>query len=275
MKTWFITGASTGFGRQLAETVLQNGDQCVLTARQPEQLADLVTLFSHLAVAVPLDITQPAQITAALAAAREKFGALDVLVNNAGYGLLAALEETDDARLQRCLETNLVGPLRVMRAAIPQLRAQKHGHIINISAAATLGNYAGFGIYGAAKAGLEAASESVAAELAAFGVKVTLVIPGPFRTDFVSRSLDVAQRMPEYAGTVGKFETFLQRVNGKQPGDPRKAAEAIYQIAGMDKPPLRLVLGKYANEKMAKRLKTLNDELATWQLVGLPTDFPA
>jgi NAD(P)-dependent dehydrogenase (short-subunit alcohol dehydrogenase family) len=273
MKTWFITGASTGFGRQLAETVLQNGDQCVLTARKPEQLADLVTLFSHLTIALPLDVTQATQIDAALAAAREKFGAIDVLVNNAGYGLLAALEETDDARMERCLATNLIGPLRLMRAAIPIFREQKRGHIINISAAAAIGNYAGFGIYGAAKAGLEAASESVAAECTPFGVKVTLVVPGPFRTDFIARSLDVAPRRPEYAGTVGKFETFLTRINGKQPGDPRKAAEAIYQIAGSEKPPFRLVLGKYANDKFAKRLKALGDELEAWKAVGLPTDF--
>jgi NAD(P)-dependent dehydrogenase (short-subunit alcohol dehydrogenase family) len=275
MKTWFITGASTGFGRHLAETVLQNGDQCVLTARKPEQLADLVMLFSHLAIAVPLDVTQPAQIAAAFAAAREKFGGVDVLVNNAGYGLLAALEETDDARMARNFETNLLGPLRVMRAAIPIFREQKRGHIINISAAAVIANYAGFSIYGAAKAGMEAASESVALELAPFGVKVTLVVPGPFRTDFISRSLDTVPRLAEYANTVGRFEKFLNVINGKQPGDPAKAAEAIYSIAGIEKPPFRLVLGKYATEKFQKKLKALGEELETWKATGLPTDFTA
>lgn len=275
MKTWFITGASTGFGRQLAETVLKHGDQCVLTARKPEQLADLVTIFSHLAIALPLDITQPAQIATALATGREKFGTIEVVVNNAGYGLLAALEETDDARMERNLETNLIGPLRMMRAAIPLLRQQKGGHIINISAAAAFGNYPGFAIYGAAKAGLEAASESVAGECAPFGIKVTLVVPGPFRTDFISRSLDTAPRLPEYIHTVGKFETFLTRINGKQPGDPLKAAEAIYQIAGIEKPPFRLVLGKYANDKSAKKIKALGDELEAWKAIGLPTDFTA
>lgn len=275
MKTWLITGASTGFGRQLAETVLQNGDQCVLTARQPEQLADLVSLYSHLAIAVPLDITQPAHFAPALTAAREHFGGLDVLVNNAGYGLLAALEETDDARLARNLETNLIGPLRLIRAAIPLFREQKRGHIINLSAAAAFGNYPGFGIYGAAKAGLEAASESLALELAPFGVKVTLIVPGPFRTDFISRSLDQPDRLPEYAATVGKFQKFLQVVNGKQPGDPAKAAAAIYHIAGLEKPPFRLVLGKYANEKHLKKIKALSDELEAWKTIGLPTDFAA
>jgi NAD(P)-dependent dehydrogenase (short-subunit alcohol dehydrogenase family) len=273
MKTWFITGASSGFGRQLAEIVLQNGDQCVLTARQPAQLADLVTLFSHLAIAVELDVTRPEQIAAALAAGRERFGAIDVLVNNAGYGLLAALEETDDARLEKNLQTNLVGPLRLMRAMIPHFREQGHGHIINISAAAAIANYAGFAIYGAAKAGLEAASEAVALECAPFGIAVTLVVPGPFRTDFIARSLDLPPRLPAYAGTVGKFETILKRMNGRQPGDPKKAAEAIYQIAGVAKPPLRLVLGKYAHDKLAKKLKAAGDELAAWQTVGLPTDF--
>jgi NAD(P)-dependent dehydrogenase (short-subunit alcohol dehydrogenase family) len=273
MKTWLITGASSGFGRHLAETVLKNGDQCVLTARQPEQLADLVTLFSHIAIAVSLDVTKPAQITEAFAAAREKFGGVDVLVNNAGYGLLAALEETDDAQMTRNLETNLIGPLRVMRAAIPMMREQKRGHIINISAAAVIANYAGFSIYGAAKAGMEAASESVAVELAPFGVKVTLVVPGPFRTDFISRSLTTVPRLPDYANTVGKFERYLHHISGKQPGDPARAAEAIYSIAGIEKPPFRLVLGKYAIEKFQKKLKAMGDELEAWKATGLPTEF--
>jgi len=273
MKTWLITGASSGFGRQLAETVLKHGDQCVLTARQPWQLAELVGLFAHLAIAAPLDVTQPEQIAAAFAAGRERFGDIDVVVNNAGSGLLAALEETDDARLAKSLQTNLIGPLQLMRAAIPILREQKRGHIINVSAMAAFSNYPGFAVYGAAKAGLEAASDAVASECAPFGIKVTLVVPGPFRTDFIARSLDIAPRLPEYVNTVGKFEAFLTRINGKQPGDPAKAAEAIYQIAGLEKPPFRLVLGKYANDKFARKLQALQEELDDWKAVGLPTDF--
>lgn len=273
MKTWLITGAATGLGRQLAETVLKNGDQCILTARQPKQLEELGALFAHLAIVLPLDVTQPAQIAAVVAAGRERFGTIDVVVNNAGYGLLAALEETDDARMARSLETNLVGPLRVMRAVIPLMREQRHGHIINISAAAAVGNYPGFAVYGAGKAGLEAASEAVAGECAPFGIKVTVVIPGPFRTDFIARSMDVAPRLPEYASTVGKFESFLMRINGKQPGDPVKAAVAIYQIAGAEQSPFRLVLGRYATDKFAKRLKAQGAELETWKSVGGLTDF--
>lgn len=273
MKTWLITGASSGFGRQLAETVLKHGDQCVLTARQPGQLAELVGLFAHLAIAAPLDVTQPEQIAAAFAAGRERFGDIDVVVNNAGSGLLAALEETDDDRLAKSLQTNLIGPLQLMRAAIPILREQKRGHIINVSAMAAFSNYPGFAVYGAAKAGLEAASDAVASECAPFGIKVTLVVPGPFRTDFIARSLDIAPRLSEYVNTVGKFEAFLTRINGKQPGDPAKAAEAIYQIAGLEKPPFRLVLGKYANDKFARKLQALQEELDDWKAVGLPTDF--
>jgi NAD(P)-dependent dehydrogenase (short-subunit alcohol dehydrogenase family) len=220
-----------------------------------------------------LDLTQPTQIESVWAQATARFGAVDVLVNNAGYGLLAALEETDNARLQRNLETNLVGPLRLIRAAIPFLRQQGHGHIISITAIAAFSNELGFSVYGAAKAGLEAATEALKGELAPFGIKVSLVVPGPFRTDFINRSLDAVPRLAPYEKTVGKFAAYLAKIDGHQPGDPRKAAEAIYQIAGTEQPPFRLVLGKYAYEKFERKLKTLGDELATWKELGLPTDF--
>ena len=273
MNTWLITGASTGFGRQLAETVLQLGDRAVVTARNPDSLGALVALYPDRAAAVELDITKPAQIDVALAQAQERFGGVNILVNNAGYGLLAALEETDDTRLARILETNLVGPLRLIRAVIPVFRKQGHGHIISISAIAAFSNELGFSVYGATKAALEAASDALVGELAPFGIKVTVVLPGPFRTDFIGRSLDAVPRLPEYANTVGKFEAFLTKINGKQPGDPRKAAEAIYQIAGTEKPPFRLVLGKYAYDKFEKKLKSLGEELGKWKPTGLPTDF--
>lgn len=272
MKTWFITGTSSGLGRHLAETVLRNGDQCVLTARRPEQVEDLTSLFGHAAIALRLDVTEPASITAALKNAQEHFGTIDIIVNNAGQGLLSGLEETDDSLLARNLETNLLGPIRVMRMALPIFREQRGGHFINISAAAAISNYAGFGIYGAAKAGLEAASEAVALEAASFGVKVTLVVPGPFRTDFVSRSVEFATHQPEYAATVGKFETLLKRMNGRQPGDPARAAAAIYQIAHAEQPPFRLVLGKYAVQKMEKKIAALQNELNAWRTLGESTD---
>lgn len=276
MKTWFITGASSGFGRSLALALLQEGEQVALTARDEDKLADLVDDFPLQARAWTLDVTKPATIERALAEARAHFGRLDVVVSNAGYGLLGALEECSDEQIVRNIETNLLGPLRVMRAALPGFRAQGGGHFINLGAAASVSNYAGFAVYGGAKAGMELASEAVAAEGAGCGVKVTVVIPGPFRTDFISRSLDRAESsppVPEYTATVGRFASFLAKVDGRQPGDPAAAARAIMAVAAAEKPPFRLVLGHYAYQKYRKHLDKVRAELDAWESVGLETDF--
>ncbi len=272
-QVWLITGCSSGFGRTLAEAALAAGHSVALTARQPDQLAELVAKHPETAAAFPLDVTDLTSVDAAIAGAVERFGRLDVLVNNAGYGLLAALEETTDEQLRRNLETNLVGPLRLMRAVLPIFRKQGGGRILNMSAAAAITNYAGFGVYGAGKAALEAASEAVAAEAGPFGVKVTCVVPGPFRTDFIARSLDRATAMPEYAGTVGRFGTMLGRIDGKQAGDPAKAAAAMLAVAAAPNPPARLVLGKYAYDKFDKKLAAVRADLDAWAAVGKPTDF--
>lgn len=275
MKTWFITGASTGLGWHMAETALERGDQVVLTARHPDGLADRLISHGDRARVLALDVTDPAQIASAWTEGWSGFGGIDVLVNNAGFGLLAPVEETNDDALQRNLETNFLGPLRLMRTAMPDFRARGRGHVISISAIAAFANEPGFGIYGASKAALEAASEALAREVAPWGIKVSVIVPGPFRTDFIGRSLQVGPCPPAYAGTVGKFGEILQRVNGRQPGDPRRAAEAIHAIAGRDDAPFRLVLGKYATEKFGKKLKTLDAELQAWREVGLPTEFTA
>lgn len=276
MKTWFITGASSGFGRSLALAVLQDGGQAALTARDEESVADLVADFPLQARAWELDVTRPESITRALTDARAHFGRLDVVVNNAGYGLLGALEECSDEQMVRNVETNFLGPLRVMRAALPGFRGQGGGHFINIGAAAAVSNYAGFAVYGGAKAGMELASEAVAAEGAAFGVKVTVVIPGPFRTEFISRSLDrAATSLPDYAASAGKFASFLAKVDGRQPGDPAAAARAILAVAESEKPPFRLVLGQYANQKYRRHLDKVRAELDAWESVGRDTDFPS
>ncbi|MDB6071059.1 MAG: fabG 8 [Verrucomicrobiales bacterium] len=276
MKTWFITGASSGFGRSLALALLQEGEQVALTARDEDKVADLVDDFPLQARAWALDVTRPNSITRALAEARAHFGRLDVVVNNAGYGLLGALEECSDEQMVRNVETNFLGPLRVMRAALPGFRAQGGGHFINLGAAASVSNYAGFSVYGGAKAGMELASEAVAAEGAACGVKVTVVIPGPFRTEFISRSLDRGENpVPEYTATVGKFAGFLAKVDGRQPGDPAAAAKAIMAVAAAEKPPFRLVLGHYAYQKYRRHLDKVRAELEAWESVGLETDFPS
>lgn len=276
MKTWFITGASSGFGRALASAVIAHGHQVAVTARDVSQVEDFVQDHPLQARVYRLDVTQPESIMQSIAEARRDFGRLDVVVNNAGYGLIGALEECTDEQMLRNIETNLTGPLRVMRAALPVFREHRGGHFINMGAAAAISNYAGFSVYGGAKAGMELASEAVAAEAAPFGVKVTVVIPGPFRTDFIARSLDRAeQAVPEYGATAGKFRGFLEKVDGKQPGDPDAAAQAIIQAVESDKPPFRLVLGKYAYQKSRRQLDRLRAELDAWESVGLPVDYPA
>ena len=273
-KVWLITGSSTGFGRTLAQTVLKQGDRVIATARKPEQLEDLIAQYPETAIALRLDVTDKDEIKTTLEKAITRFGQIDVLVNNAGYGLIGALEEVSDAQIQRNFDTNLFGAIDVIRAVLPVMRSQKSGHIINMSAIAGFSNELGFSIYGGAKFALEGISEALHGEVAPLGIKVTIVEPGPFRTDFIGRSLDRAQeQMEAYQGTVGKFLNFLNNIEGKQPGDPQKAAEAIIQVVNSPNPPLRLVLGKYAYTKFRKKIESLTAELNTWEKVAANTDF--
>lgn len=273
-RVWLITGCSSGFGRALAEQVLQRGHRLIATARDISTLAELVAQFPETCRALTLDVTNAAQVKSVVAESAGAFGQLDVVVNNAGYGLIGALEECDDEQIWRNFNTNLFGALRVIRAALPILRPQKRGHIINLSAAAAISNYAGFSIYGGAKCALEGVSEALALEVQSLGIKVTLVEPGPFRTDFISRSLDRGTKpIADYEASSGKFAAFLEKVNGSQPGDPVKAAQAIIHITETDRAPLRFVLGKYANDKALKQLEVRRRELDAWKEVGLPTDF--
>ena len=274
MKTLLITGASTGFGRSIAKESLARGHRVVLAVRSPESVADLIEGHAGQAAAIQFDLTNPDDPAKAVAETISRYGQLDVLVNNAGYGLLAALEETTDEQIQRNLETNFTGPLRLIRAALPEMRDRKSGRIVNISAIAAYANHAGFSVYGGAKAALDAASEAIAEEVAPHGIKFTLVVPGPFRTDFISRSLENSTGLPEYAGTVGKFASILQKINGRQPGDPAKAAKVICDVIASEDPPMRLTIGAYACDRFGKKLASLRGELDRWQSTGLPTDFP-
>lgn len=245
------------------------------TARNPDALGEFAAQFPETCRVLALDVTDPAQVRNVVAQAAQTFGRLDVIVNNAGYGLVGAFEELGPDQIARNFDTNFFGALEVIRAALPILREQGTGHIVNISAAAVISNYAGFSIYGATKWALEGVSESLAAELKPLGIKVTIVQPGPFRTDFIARSLERAQRqIDDYDRTSGKFLRFLETMNGKQPGDPVRAAEAIIAAVESDAPPLRLVLGKYANEKVRKKLTDTERERALWESVGLRADFP-
>ena len=246
-RVWFITGCSGDFGRALASAALSRGDRVVAASRRPEELADLVASHPETCRAVALDVTQTSGAAAAIAAAQQAFGGIDVLVHNAGGAVLGALEELDDAEVARNLALNFTGPLRLTRTVLPLMRAQRRGHIVAISAGAALGNYAGFSAYGAAKLALEGAMESLAQETRPFGIAVTLVQPGPFRTGFLGRSTArAAARIDAYDATSGKFLKYLESISGKQPGDPAGAARAILAAVDAERPPLRLVLGKYA-----------------------------
>ncbi|PHX72158.1 MAG: short-chain dehydrogenase/reductase [Opitutia bacterium] len=271
---WLITGCSSGLGRALAARVLARGHRLIATARQPETLDELVAADPSRCRALALDVADASQVAPVVAQASEIFGRLDVVVNNAGYGLVGAVEEYDEAQITRNFETNFFGALRVIRAALPILRAQRRGHFVNISAAAVIANYAGFSIYGATKWALEGLSESLAAEVRPLGLKVTIVQPGPFRTEFISRSLERASAsIPDYEPSSGKFRRFLETMNGRQPGDPAKAADAIIAAVESDNPPLRLVLGKYAIDKTRRKLGSAARELDAASAAGLATDF--
>lgn len=271
-RVWFITGCSSGFGHALAEAALLAGDHVIATARQVADLEMLEHIGAGRCHILPLDVTDAAQVSQQVAAAQAVWGRLDVVVNNAGYGLLGAVEECSEKQIRLNFETNFFGALNVIRAALPILRQQKQGHIINISAAAAISNYAGFGIYGAAKAALESLSESLRLEVAAHGIKVTLVQPGPFRTRFIGKGMALATATETYAGSSGKFAAYLEKVDGKQPGDPERAAALIVKMVQDGQAPLRLPLGKYAVKKVRDVAASRLRELDAWEQAAGETD---
>ena len=273
MKTILLTGASSGFGSALATEALNRGHQVALAVRDPESVAGLTAQFPGKAIAIRFDLTKAADAEMAAKATLEQFGQLDILINNAGYGLLAALEESTDEQLARNLETNFIGPFRLIRAVLPVMRAQKSGYVITMSAIAAYANHPGFAVYGGAKAALDASCDAAAQEVAPLGIKFTQVIPGPFRTDFIGRSLDHTPRIPDYEGTVGKFGGFLSKMDGKQPGDPAKAAALILDLIDAEKPPFRLLIGGYAYTMFAKKIVSMEAEMNAWKDKGQSMDF--
>lgn len=273
-KIWFITGASTGFGRLLAEQVLAAGGSVVATARKPDQIADLTGQYPDRALALALDVTNEVAIEAAVDAAIERFGRVDVLVNNAGYGLAGAIEEATEEEFMPVFETNVFGLIRVTRALLPHLRSQRSGHIVNLSSIAGLIGSPGWGYYNASKFAVEGFSEALAAEMAPLGVHVTIVEPGPFRTDFLGRSgVEARQRIADYDSTAGKTRQYFHDQAGKQMGDPARAAAAIIMAVESETPPKHLVLGKIAYARMTARLDQWKQELLAWEDVALGADF--
>ena len=274
-QVWLITGSSRGLGRALAEAVLAAGHKVVATARNLAQLADLVARHGDHVRAVALDVTDAEAAARAIEAAFDAFGRLDVLVNNAGYGDFGSIEDTSLAEFRAQIETNLFGVIHVTKAAIPFMRAQGSGHIIQVSSVAGRIGPPGRGAYSAAKWGVEGFSEVLAKEVGPLGIKVTIVEPGGFRTDFAGSSTTIRDSRPEYDSTVGGMARFQRDYDGTQPGDPVKAAAVIIHIVSLDEPPLRLPLGSDAFRLIEQNDRLRMEVERKWKELSISTDFEA
>ena len=274
-QVWLITGSSRGLGRALAGAVLAAGHRLIATARNPNQLSDLVGRYGDRVRARGLDVTDEQAATAAVQSAIDVFGRLDVLVNNAGYGDLASIEDTSMKDFRAQIETNLFGVVNVTKAAIPIMRRQGSGRILQFSSIGGRVGPVGRGAYAAAKWGVEGFSEVLAKEVGPLGIKVTIIEPGGFRTDFAGSSTTIAADNPVYAATVGAVARFQREYNGVQPGDPAKAAAAILRVASLDEPPLRLLLGSDAARAAEEADRARSEADKKWRQLSESTDFVA
>ena len=273
---WLITGCSTGFGRELARLVLARGWRAVVTARDASKVADLVAGHDDQAIAVALDVTDRVQIDVAVAAAIARFGRIDVLVNNAGFGYLGAVEEGEDDAVRALFDTNVFGLIDMTKAVLPAMRAQASGLIVTISSIGGLVSSAGTGYYHASKYAVEGLSESLAVEVKPLGIDVLIVEPGPFRTLWAGASMTQSPtRLDAYAATAGERRKLITGRSGNQPGDPIRAAQAIIDAALSDAPPLRLLLGQAALGLARKKLDTLRRDFDAWEATTVGADFPA
>jgi NAD(P)-dependent dehydrogenase (short-subunit alcohol dehydrogenase family) len=274
-KVWLVTGVSSGFGRELARTALERGYTVVGTMRQERQRAEFEAMAPGRAHARLLDVTQAATIPGLVNEVIERFGRIDVLVNNAGYGLFGAVEELDDAESRRVFETNFFGTLNMVRAVLPHFRSRKAGHIVNFSSIAGLMGIAGVGLYCASKFAVTGLSESLARELEPFGIRVTVVEPGGFRTNFSGGSLNLAKKlMTEYDGTPAAMPRGMrEHYYGTEPGDPAKAAAAIVTAVESPKPPLHLLLGPDALNYVRHKLAAFNEDMSAWESVSAGTNY--
>ena len=271
---WFITGCSTGFGHELAKQALTHGYRTVVTARDPATLAGFAA--EENALVLELDVTKPEQVTAAIAAAQTQFGDIDVLVNNAGIGYFAAVEESDEAEVRKMFEINVFGLSRMIHAVLPGMRQRRKGFIVNFSSIGGLRSFPAVGYYNATKFAVEGLSEALWQEVEPLGIKVMLVEPSGFRTDWAGRSAnEVRQPIADYVATAGAWRAQVRAVSGKQAGDPVRAAQAIVKAVASASPPHHLLLGNAAFDGAMAKLDALRTEFAAWEAVARGADFPA
>lgn len=274
-KVWFITGCSTGFGRQLAQLVLKKGYKAVVTARNTNDINDIVSGYPDTSVAVKLDVTQPAQVKNAVAEALKKFDRIDVLVNNAGIGYFGAIEESEEDEIRRMFEINFFGLAAVTKEVLPIMRAQHSGHIVNISSIGGLVAFPAVGFYNATKFAVTGYSESLAKETAHLGIKVTVVAPSGFRTDWAGRSANNSKIViDDYAPSAHANKDTIRGYSGNQPGDPERAAEAIVKAVESERPPLRLFLGVGALKGIRNKLAEVQKDVDDWEETTVWADNP-
>ena len=272
---WLITGCSTGFGRELAKLTIARGWPTIVTARDKARVADLVAGHEANALAVDLDVTDPAQISAVVKAAQERFGRIDVLVNNAGYGYQSTIEEGDDQEIREQFEANVFGLFAMTRSVLPGMRERRRGHVINITSVAGYMGFPASGYYAASKHAVEGMSDALAAEGAPLGIKVTCVEPGPFRTDWAGRSLrQTESKIADYAETAAARMRQTSGYSGQQPGDPIRAGEAIISITEVEEAPRHLVLGEFGYNAVTGKLRERLAIVEEWKDTSLGADFP-
>ena len=274
-KVWFITGCSTGFGRELAKLVLASGYKAAVTSRNPNDVRDIVTQYPDTSIAIQLDVTKPVEIKNAVKQAREKFGHIDVLVNNAGIGYFGAIEESEDEEVRRMFEINFWGLANVTKEVLPIMRKQRNGHIINISSIGGLAAFPGVGFYNATKFAVTGYSEALAKETAHLGIKVTVIAPSGFRTDWAGRSANDSKIViDDYASSAHANQDTIRGYSGNQPGDPVRAVEAIVKVVEATEPPIRLLLGVGALRGAHNKIKEMQKDFDTWEEITVGADQP-
>ncbi|AYO83822.1 oxidoreductase [Methylobacterium brachiatum] len=272
---WFITGCSTGFGRELAKLVIARGWRAVVTARDRAKVADLAEGATDRVLALALDVTDASQIAQAVSETSKQFGRIDVLVNNAGYGYQSSIEEGEEDKIRAQFDANVFGLFALTRAVLPLMRAQRAGHVLNVTSVAGLVGFPASGYYAATKHAVEGFSDALAAEAGPLGIKVTCIEPGPFRTDWAGRSLiQTPSTIPDYAETAGGRLKATAEKSGTQAGDPIRAGEAMIRVTELDNPPRHLVLGAWGYEAVTSRLKQRLAEIEAWRETSLGADYP-